>query len=317
MKKASLLWNLMLAGFAAGTPVAMAADFMNEATLVYPSGVYGTMAPMSVSVTWNNQEISLIDPETDDYGDEFVTTYVVLGEEEELPVKAYILSSLGDPTDPDDLDIWNLELALYELDELFDFTGNSLTVKLPEGIVENTESELNPEQEFLFEILPAFTDYTVDPASGETLEADNLKVTISFGGNDIDYLQAEVRAMVYEPEFKDISLAFGEEVSIEGGNSLVLDLSSLESGYYELIIPEGYVTVDADGQVCLSPDIWLEFDVVNDVDSGVAMIRDLKATSAVYDLNGNRILNDFNQSSINDLPKGIYIIGGKKVVAGK
>lgn len=289
-------------------------DYMEDATLAYPSGLYTSFAPSSVSVTWNDQPIELVNPQEDEYGDQYVTAYAQLGEGEKQPVNAYILYSFGDPENPDDNDIWNLDIALYDIDDLWSFDGSTVTVILPEGIVKNAEGAVNPAQDFVFQIVPTFTDYTVDPESGSTIDAENAIVRISFEGNPLEYLQSEVSLRTYEPTYKEILLQYGKEVTITADNELAINLTSVEDGEYELVIPEGFLIVTVDGEMNISPDIWLEYTISRD--SGVDILNG-DSHFDVYSLQGIRLLTTDDASAVRRLPAGIYIVNGRKVVIRK
>lgn len=306
MRKSTI--SFIAAVAACFTCAAQAQTYMPEATLDYPSGLYASFPPSSVSITWGQQPIQLVDPHTNDWDEDCVTVYAKLGDGEQQPVEAGILSSFGDPENPDDPDIWCLDIALYDLEDLWEFTGSTVTVIIPENVVKNAEGAINPAQEFVFEIMPTFTEYSLDPESGSTL-SDNYVVTVTFGGNAIEYLQAEVRAMTYEPEYKDVKLSFGEEVTITENNELRIDLSSLEAGDYEIVVPEGYVVVTVDGERNLSPDIWLEY-TLESKDSGVQSIAS-DGVKAIYSIDGRRV------SNLDKAEPGIYVIGGKKVIVKK
>lgn len=293
-----------------------AQSLMQDANLVYPSGLYVSMPPGSVTVSWENQEFKLVDPATDEYGDEYATVYLQLGDSEKYDVNAYLMYSFGNPDDPNDEDIWNLDIALYNVDDIWSFDGNTMTLSIPEGIVINKEGELNPAQELVFSIMPTFTSYTYTPESGETIDSDFV-VKVSFEGNPIEYLQASVSAMVYDPTYKNIPLEFGKEVTIKGDDELLIDLSSLESGEYELVIPEGFVMVTADDTKYLSPDIWLEYTLENNQDSGVTAAEVENGSLSVYTTDGVKLLQTSDKKVFDTLPAGLYIIDGKKILIRK
>ena len=287
---------------------ANAQTYMEPATLDYPSGLYASFPPSSVSITWEQQPISLVDPHVNDFDEECVTVYVKLGEAEQVPVNAGLLYSFGDPENPDDGDVWCLDIALYEIDDLWAFDGSTVTVIIPENVVQNSEGAINPAQQFVFEIMPTDTDYTVTPATESTL-SENKSVTISFGDNPIEYLQAYVSARTYEPAYKDTELKFGEEVKIKDGNKLEIDLSSLPEGEYEVVVPEGYVVVTIEGKKYLSPDIWLEYTLEAE-DSGIGTIKS-EGTKAVYTIEGRKV------SDLSKAGTGIYVVDGKKFMVKK
>lgn len=302
MKKSTLI--ALMAATAMTAAAQTPASFMDEATLSYPTGLFVSMVPSSVTVTWDNQPIFLIDPHQNDWEEDVVTAYVKLGDGEEQPVDAAILSSLGTPDDPGDL--WSLDLALYDLDDLWDFAGDEVTVILPEGIVRNNDGAVNPAQQFVFSIVPTYLDYTIDPASGSALKED-LTVKISFGGNKIEYLQGSVSAMTYEPSYKEEKLALGQGVTITEDNEIALDLSCLPTGYYEIVVPEGFVLVAGEDGKSISPDIWLEYDIENQGGTdGVAAPAADNGEETLYNLQGIKVVKAG--------AKGLYISNGKKVV---
>lgn len=311
MKKFTTLFAVVATAMAFANSNSQAQTYMNEATLDYPSGLYSSFPPFSATFTWNDEEIELINPETDENGEEYVNVNVRLGEGEAQTVGGYIMYSFGNPEDPEDKDFWGLDVALYNLEDLFDFQGNTITISLPEGIVKNKKNEINPSQEFVFHIMPTYTGYTVTPETGATLN-DNLTIKIQFGGNALKYNQAEVRAVAYDPEYKDIPLSFGEKVKITENNEIEVDLSSLDSGYYELIIPEGYVFVTSNGEDYLSPDIWLEY-TIKEKDSGIQSLE-TNSSSSIYTVSGIKVRNNNKGNEEDKLPNGLYIINGKKII---
>lgn len=301
MKKTLLSATVAMLGMATA---ANAQTFMQPATLVSPDGLFVSSPPFSVSVTYDNQPLQLIDPSTSDWGEEYVTAYVQFDDGEAMPVSAAILSSFGNPDDPDDPDVWELDVALYELDNLWDFDGNSVTVTLPEGIVMNAAGEINPLQTFRFEIADTFTSYTISPESGSTI-SDGFKVSIGFEGNPVRYFQSQLTVYAYDPDFTTFTLEYGGEVTINDANEIEIDLSGLSSGFYEIVVPEGFVMVTAGGKDYLSPSLWLEYTIEND-GSGVASFEMEDARETIYNLQGVKV----NGSS----GRGILIVNGKKVI---
>ena len=305
MRKFTLLSLLM--GSILVPVTAMAADeFMEDATLEYPYSSNVSMPPGSVDISWNNQEIELIDPYVNDNDEEVVDVYVKLGDAEPQSVSAAILYSFG--FDGED-DFWYLEAALYELDDLYSFTGTQLTVIIPEGIVKNLKGQLNPAQEFVFNIVETYTDYTEEPASGSELVVPDAYVYITFEDATPEYVSDYISASVYEPAYKEVALYFGDEVTIKDG-AVQINLNSLSSGDYEVLVPEAMFKFEIDGKTYYSPDIWLDYTV--DAKSSVATINRIeKADGKVYNLKGMRVGDSNN---IEGLKKGIYVIDGKKVI---
>ena len=302
----SFLVALFGVGFA---PLTMSAadsgeGLMEPASLYYPNSFYTSMAPSMVDVTWDNEPIELIDPKTDDLGDKYVDVSVKLEGQEPVTVGGYVMYSEG--MDDDD-DLWILEIALYEIEDIWDFNGKEIVVSLAEGIVKNGEGLLNPAQDFTFYLMPAFTDYEMTPETGSEISQDEATIKISFGGNEIEYNSGEVALYVYEPEFESEDLEYSEEVTINKANELVIDLTSFAPGYYEVVIPEGLVFVTEDGEKYINSDIWLEYTISKS--DGVTSIQVNNASSQIYNLNGVK-----SGDSLTNLKRGIYVINGKKVM---
>lgn len=290
-------------------PLTMAAEdnvagFMKPATLDYPNSYYTSMVPMIVDVTWDNEPIELIDPKTDDNGDDYVDVFVQFDEEEPVEAAGYVVNSIGEDADGD---IWYLEIALYDIDSIWDFTGKEIVVSLPEGIVKNEEGLLNPAQDLTFYMMESYTEYKVTPESGEEISQDEALVKVDFGGNEITYNSGSVTIYNYDPVYTFYELEYSKEVTINKDNELVIDLSSLEPGDYEVVIPEGLVFVIEDGEKYINPDIWLEYTI--SLSDGVTSIKVNKEPSQIYNLNGVKMGN-----GLNNLTPGIYLINGKKVM---
>ena len=290
---------------------------MAPATVEFPYGFYSQFAPGSVDITWDNQPIELINGKTDEYGDSYVEVYVTLGVEAPQIVNAYLMYSPGfndggaSPLAIND-DICQLSISLWELDNLWDFECNTILIKIPEGIVKNKAGLLNPAQEFTFYLMDGYTSFDESPATGSTLTQNDAIVTVSFGGNPLQHLQGEVEARCYFPSYENYQLKYGSEVTIIN-NKLIIDLSSLEPNDYELVIPEGYVTVEVDGEKYLSPDLWFDYTIVKGEESSVNEINSAETVSEVYNLNGIKV-SDTIAIKNGNISKGIYIINGKKIV---
>lgn len=281
--------------------MASAETYMSEATLVYPSSEMVSMAPGVVDLTWDNQKIKLVDPTLNDWDEEVVMVPVYFDEEEQGEVSAALLTSLGD-----DGDIYLLEVALYELDTLFDAEpGMIINVNLPAGIVVNKDGEVNPAQTISFAITPAFLDYTVTPESG-TLQKPDAFVKVSFDGNELKYLGGDVTVYSYEPSYQAITLEYGKEVTVKDNKEMTIDLNSIPNGHeVEMVIPEGMFSLTVDGVEYITPDIWVMYDIDGTV--SVKTLATDKGQKGIYNLNGIRV-------DSTRMGKGIFIIDGKKVV---
>lgn len=278
--------------------------FMDPATLVFPTNLSVSEAPSIVDVSYGNQPIELIDPQTNDWDDEYVAAYVKLDDGEQQEISAGLLVSYGDPDNEEDEDLYNLEFALYELDDLFDFNGKTVTLIIPEGIVKNAEGAINPAQEIVFTLVETYTDWTLSPESGSTL-TDDFVVKVSFGGNPIEYAEGEVTLYHYEPSYEQLSLEYGKEVSISEENDLLIDLSGLEDDFYEVVIPEGFVTVTEGEKNSINPSLWLEYTIERSEEDGIATTLGEEGPKTIHTIQGLRV---------KEATRGIYVIDGKKVI---
>lgn len=307
MNRSTFLFAL-LGGAMGISATANAADvvYMEKATLMSPDSYKVSMAPSTVDVSWDNQPIELIDPVINDWDEEVVTAFVTLDEGVPMEVSAGILSSFGD-----DGDLWELSVALYELDELWDFTGKEITVTLPEGIVKNSEGDINPEQEFVFTIVETYTKYTISPETGSTLTTTDAIVKVSFGGNELTYEGGDVTVYVYEPDFIQYTLEYGKEVTLSKDNEVVIDLNSIPASEgTEVSIPEGMFSLTVGGEENITPNIWLEYNIKKGETDKIETLDSGNNNYPVYNLNGVKV----GESSEGSLVPGIYVINGKKVM---
>lgn len=131
---------------------------------------------------------------------------------------------------------------------------------------------------------------------------------------------------LYSPVQGYKTLTFGEDVTIsEDGMKLVIDLGSLPSATYRLNVPEGYVYVMSAGVTYLNTATSMDNLIVDnsnpdpDVpdqpdDTGVDGIASEGGRFTVYNAGGVKVLDTEDASLLESLPRGLYIINGKKLV---
>lgn len=91
----------------------------------------------------------------------------------------------------------------------------------------------------------------------------------------------------------------------------------VEPGEYEVVIPSGAICTseyfESDGKkgIC-NPEIKLSYTVDPNADAVEAIAA--VAHADVFDIHGRLVLRDASSSDLKTLPKGIYIVGGRKVV---
>lgn len=161
---------------------------------------------------------------------------------------------------------------------------------------------------------PAATIEKITPADGSTVEElSHFVFTFSYYAGHSD--DANLQPRLYA-EGKDWTYALEQTLEKSDGSMIGMQQAALKTteplkgnGTYILEIPTGYFT-DANGRQV--EGITLKYTVKND--SGeIAGVEDITAGESgrieIFTVNGTRILDNEN---IESLPKGIYIIGGKK-----
>lgn len=161
---------------------------------------------------------------------------------------------------------------------------------------------------------PAATIDEVSPANGSTVEElSHFVFTFSYYAGHSD--DANLQPRLYA-EGKEWTYALEQTLEKSDGTMIGMQQAALKTteplkgnGTYILEIPTGYFT-DANGRQV--EGITLKYTVKNN--SGeIAGVEDITAGESgrieIFTVNGTRILDNEN---IESLPKGIYIIGGKK-----
>ncbi|MCH5239992.1 MAG: hypothetical protein J1F38_07195 [Muribaculaceae bacterium] len=197
-----------------------------------------------------------------------------------------------------------------------------INITTPYGIVVNDEVTftfiLNAQE--VFEL----PDPTVIPTEGAV--KDLKEVIISWqsvlGGWDLltknEENSGEITVTLNDEEFTDFETSFtwsSIDAQTEGtdGNQLVITFGdNLDPGTYSIMIPEGYINVtDIDNGTYPSQLINLTYTL--EETTGIDNISS-DDNVTIYNLNGVKVDSGVKKSSVNNLPKGIYIVNGKKVV---
>lgn len=121
---------------------------------------------------------------------------------------------------------------------------------------------------------------------------------------------------IYDSEGEQVNVSYPENISFMG-NTMTIDLSGLNLavGECQLSIPEGCLWITVKDITNLTEGIVLRFNYGdNEEDSnGVESIAASNEAYKVYDVNGVLWLETNDKTAIENLPKGIYIINGKKI----
>lgn len=314
----AVIYGALLAGAMCLPSVANAADpsFMNPATLDNLPDNEFIELPAYVAITWDNQEVTIIDPIIEDEGTEweeyYAEVFISIDGGDREPAYGYVMSIPYDPEFPELEPICYLDVDLWD----FDFSEcEYFQVIIPEGIVKNTEGAINQAQTITVtksEYASAETypgEPTVTPENGATFTLDTPCITVSFGGNPLTYIGGD-SAIVADnwTTFANYAMYYNEAVSINADNELVINITHFEPGEYELYIPSYYVSIEADGQIYVNESLLLEYIIDEAV--GVKVIGVSNSVKPVYNLQGVRVGTSNN---LRALSPGIYVIDGKKV----
>ena len=235
--------------------------------------------------------------------------------------------SEGAPVDPAPEGYGNeIRVDVEDYIPFFNPVPGMYQVTIPEGIVENVNGALNPQQTFTFWIFPAIDVMPVsDPAAVDGENPANYAPLASLDKVKVTWPDYPVVELAMNPEVKLLVTELDENndqvenyitlnPTVEDG-SLVVNLGDYtkEDGSYTLLINE--ISVFFADDYTNGP---AEFVYIVNKDSGVAtIIGAVDGRFVVYNLNGVMILDTDNGADLNSLENGIYVINGKKVMIRK
>lgn len=224
----------------------------------------------------------------------------------------------------------------YSLEYDVDFTvsGNELTVDITNLPLADGECTLLIPEESIFVTVDGITDYTegasfqFDYGNGEqpdvpqlydgeaiwTRYADDpseslLIMAVSWNDLELSFVENPEPCSVHNPETGVIDLEYGSQVTLSADRTkLLIDLSALPADEYRVNVPEGCLYIHADGVDYLNPGTSMD-GVTSSVESVIA-----DSHFVVVNVNGVVLLDTDNAADLDNLPKGLYIINGKKVV---
>lgn len=207
-----------------------------------------------------------------------------------------------------------LFIGIEPEDIMSGYPTGTYVLTIPEGIVVNEKGEVNPLQEMTFHILPIAYDAQFTPEDNSDINLEeNPIVTVSWAeSNELTYNPGANKLFVESP-IEVFTLEFGEEVTISDG-CLKIDLSTLETGQYNLVVPEAYVILGNESYI--NNEALARYIITNE--AGIAdIIEDELGVYRVYDLRGINILTTTESTDLSSLLPGIYVINGKKVILRK
>lgn len=296
---------------------------MAAGSVDYPDNTYSSVISI-VNVTWNYANITFVD-------DQKVNVIVTTPDYDEVQVAATLVNvnveegEGGPSNDPGDgpvvdsraEDDETFNALSFDLFDLYLEKGYGIYyIKIPEGLVQNEDGLINPEQDFDFSIYP------LAPAPA-TVSTDEDKLIISYSGYASVQVTGEGNAEIRDADNETIDtpyLWFMQDDNDMTLWSYTIYTSDYEDGDYQLVIPEAYLIMYTNNyeNTYLSLEELIFFTVANGKVSGIKGIEAAPVKAAaqgIYNLQGVKVSKD--ASTVSNLPAGIYIIDGKKVMIRK
>lgn len=231
----------------------------------------------------------------------------------------------GVPDTGDDTESENsgteISVLYLDIEELLNGKLGDFIVVIPEGLVANEDGQVNPLKEISFTL-------TQLVEAEPTIETEDGVICLAWEG--LSYAsnnEGTQPARILSEEGVSTELSFNlygwegwGEISYDDVNNVVKvdlnELGELENGNYELIIPEGYLTLsfEDDSLNGINKSIVYVFTYEDGQTSGVKALESsaINHVNGVYNLQGVKVANDAS-----NLPAGLYVIDGKKVLIRK
>lgn len=159
-----------------------------------------------------------------------------------------------------------------------------------------------------YELYPGEATWSIGPNA--TVTDANNPVSVSWTGAKLTYNdKADDDVNLYGTMYGYFTLKFGEYVRIsDDGTQLLIDLRTIPQEGYRLNVPEALLILEIDGQKYYNTASSVETIFIEITDGITDAAVDLPADgTAIYNLQGIRV-------NASDLPAGIYIVNGKKVL---
>lgn len=165
---------------------------------------------------------------------------------------------------------------------------------------------------------PEVPEYSLYAEEADWNSAGEGIYEVSWDGTELSLVEnPDDEVSVYSEGLGLIVLTYGEEVELSSDNTkLLIDLSGLEEGTYRINVPEAYLYINVDGETYLNMGTSLDNVVIGEEEGdqgGINGIVSENGVYKVYSINGVKVLETKDSTSLQKLPKGVYIINGKKV----
>lgn len=183
-----------------------------------------------------------------------------------------------------------------------------ITLIVPEGYVINSNGAVNLSQTFnTLSLLNTSAPTTIFPEAG-VYDIDKFgdTITLAWSGYDIKENDSSLGITVNGQPLTTVTVQ---------DNSLVLDIKDAlqEPGLYTVLIPQDYLLLMAQTS-CLNSRVELQYTLNKKTSAADSILSEEETLYTVYNLQGIKIFDTSCRSDINKLPKGFYLINGKKVI---
>ena len=119
---------------------------------------------------------------------------------------------------------------------------------------------------------------------------------------------------IYDGADEQLDVPYPTNVTVSE-NILTISLKGLDimSGNCQLVVPEGYLFVTVKDETNLTTGVTYRFEYDNP-ESAVATLDSDRGRYTIVSLSGRTVLDTKDPSEADALPRGIYIVNGKKII---
>lgn len=216
------------------------------------------------------------------------------------------------PREGEDDSTWGITSLLLTLDKEITDAG-SYTLHIPAGyfnLGEQFDAKKNIEKNCSYTVRGASVSVTLDPAPGQVKELSSITITFDdeeeiAAGSGKATITREKDNKVYE--LPDLEIDWNADLNV-----LIQPIGETitEYGTYDFHMPAGYIACGPDGDP--SPDLHFIYTIT---DAGVSVINpDADGLFNAYTISGVLVKRAANAAELNELPAGIYIVNGVKII---
>ena len=145
--------------------------------------------------------------------------------------------------------------------------------------------------------------------SGDTVTGGTL-IEVGWDNYTLEFIPDAEQFSIHNPATGVIDLDYGTEVTLsEDKTRILIDINGYPSYAYRVNVPEACVYLNIDGKKYFNTGTSMDNIIVS-----VASIEAEEGHYRVVNLQGIVVMDTDNRSDLNNLPKGLYIVNGKKVV---